>query len=171
MENRDLFEPITTDGKYDARVHIAQMIALLGHPPLEFLESERKWRDVPWCQPCPNDAGHECFFPREFWGGPFFNDDGMCDLDVSVQFGSHSTLGRFLHEQMIPTELSLSNTVQSLDGEDKAQFVDFVKQILKWVPEQRRTAKELLEHPWLDLKAERRRLEMEQNRKERSTVD
>ncbi|KAF2163346.1 hypothetical protein M409DRAFT_26383 [Zasmidium cellare ATCC 36951] len=146
MEDRDLFRrPCTEDGTYDAKAHVAQMIALLGHPPPEFLEFEKKWRDVPWV-PCPDATGKICVLPGEFWGGPFFDDDG-----------------RFLYDNMTPQDLNLSDTVRSLDEDDKASFMDFASQILKWVPEQRKTAKELLEHPWLDLKAEARRAEKRQN--------
>lgn len=65
---------------------------------------------------------------------------------------------------MIPGDLSLSDTVQSLDEDNKALFIDFIGQMLKWVPEQRKTAKELLEHPWLDLGAECRRREEKEKR-------
>ena len=39
----------------------------------------------------------------------------------------------------------------SLKGKDKQLFLDFVSQMLQWLPEERKTAKELLEHPWLVL--------------------
>ena len=37
-----------------------------------------------------------------------------------------------------------------MDGENKRQFLDFVRQILRWLPEERMTARELLDHPWMD---------------------
>jgi len=43
----------------------------------------------------------------------------------------------------------LEDTVLSLEGDDKHLFLDFIKNMLQWLPEDRRTAKELLEDPWL----------------------
>lgn len=50
---------------------------------------------------------------------------------------------------MIPNDFNLSDSVLSLKGEDKESFLDFVSHMLQWLPEERKTAKELLEHPWL----------------------
>jgi serine/threonine protein kinase len=36
-----------------------------------------------------------------------------------------------------------------IEGEEKEVFLDFVRSMLRWVPEERKTATELLEHPWL----------------------
>lgn len=36
-----------------------------------------------------------------------------------------------------------------MGGEEKAKFIGFVKRMLKWNPEERSTAKELLDDPWL----------------------
>lgn len=42
----------------------------------------------------------------------------------------------------------LSDTVSVLDDEEKKVFLDFVGGMLEWLPEKRKTAKELLEHPF-----------------------
>jgi hypothetical protein len=34
-------------------------------------------------------------------------------------------------------------------GEEKRRFVQFVKRMIAWRPEERSTAKELLDDPWL----------------------
>ncbi|EPQ55006.1 kinase-like protein [Gloeophyllum trabeum ATCC 11539] len=44
---------------------------------------------------------------------------------------------------------ALEDTVHALEGEDKALFLDFAGRMLRWLPEERATAGELLEHPWL----------------------
>lgn len=75
-DDRDLFDPCGTDGKYDPKVHIAQTIALLGYSPPELLESERKWRNVPRVPFLTDGAGRECVYPKDTWGVPSFNDDG-----------------------------------------------------------------------------------------------
>ncbi|KFZ08765.1 hypothetical protein V501_05826, partial [Pseudogymnoascus sp. VKM F-4519 (FW-2642)] len=36
-----------------------------------------------------------------------------------------------------------------LKGEDGEGFLDLLKQMVRWVPEERKSARELLEHPWL----------------------
>jgi serine/threonine protein kinase len=46
--------------------------------------------------------------------------------------------------------MTLSDSVTSLEGEDKQLFLDFISHMLQWLPEKRSTAKELLAHPWLD---------------------
>jgi serine/threonine-protein kinase SRPK3 len=44
----------------------------------------------------------------------------------------------------------LEDTISSLEEEEKHAFLDFVVgNMLCWEPEKRRTAKELLQHPWL----------------------
>lgn len=59
-------------------------------------------------------------------------------------------VGTFLYPDLVHAELSLENTISSLEGEEKRGFLDFVvKNMLCWVPEHRKTAKELLDHPWL----------------------
>jgi hypothetical protein len=45
--------------------------------------------------------------------------------------------------------LSLEDSVSALDGEAKAEFLNFVKSMLKWQPEERKRASELLEDPWM----------------------
>jgi hypothetical protein len=40
--------------------------------------------------------------------------------------------------------------VTELVGEEKRQFLDFAASMLQWLPEKRKTAKELLQHPFLE---------------------
>lgn len=58
-------------------------------------------------------------------------------------------LGNFLHQQLIPHGLKIEATVNCLEGEKKHQFLSFARKILQWLPEDRKTAKELIEDPWL----------------------
>ncbi len=59
-------------------------------------------------------------------------------------------VGTFLYPDLVPTKLSLEDTISYLEEEEKRAFLDFVvKNMLCCVPEHRKTAKELLEHPWL----------------------
>jgi serine/threonine-protein kinase SRPK3 len=47
-------------------------------------------------------------------------------------------------------EGDLESAEQQLSGEEKAQLLKFARRMLKWKPEERSSAKELLEDPWLD---------------------
>ncbi|KAL8861012.1 MAG: hypothetical protein Q9178_002525 [Gyalolechia marmorata] len=133
MENKDLFRHIrSSQGTYDPRAHLAEMIALLGPPPETLIDREMKWSEVKWSHAVPNAEGELCQTAREYYGGPFFNSEG-----------------EFLYQDVIPSNFNLSGSVLSLKGEDKQLFLDFVSHMLRWLPEERKTAKELLEHPWL----------------------
>lgn len=57
--------------------------------------------------------------------------------------------GSFAFPEMVPRELSLEARITALDGDDKLAFIDFAKQMLCWHFQDRKTAKELLTHPWL----------------------
>jgi serine/threonine protein kinase len=44
----------------------------------------------------------------------------------------------------------LADTVTELEGDEREAFLDFASGMLQWLPEKRKTAKELLQHPFLD---------------------
>ncbi|KKK14984.1 hypothetical protein P175DRAFT_0554466 [Aspergillus ochraceoroseus IBT 24754] len=52
------------------------------------------------------------------------------------------------HEAPIPS-VSLEALEKRLSGEEKEFFLAFIMSMLKWMPEERKTAKQLLEHPFL----------------------
>jgi serine/threonine protein kinase len=43
----------------------------------------------------------------------------------------------------------LENSEENLDGENKKVFLEFMRKMLRWVPEERMSAEELLQDPWL----------------------
>ncbi|KAI7193574.1 hypothetical protein KC363_g2701 [Hortaea werneckii] len=49
-----------------------------------------------------------------------------------------------------PEAMSLERAETVLEGEEKTRFLDFVRSMLKWVPEERLGAEELLRDPWLE---------------------
>ncbi|KAK4502554.1 hypothetical protein PRZ48_005979 [Zasmidium cellare] len=135
LEGRHLFTKVANgDDEYRPALHIAQMISLLGHPPSDFLQSEKAWRHVQWDPPVPKDSGKLCRYPHEYWDGPFFDDQG-----------------KFLYEDEVSKDIQLADKVTAIEGDEKVMFLDFAGQMLAWSPEHRKTARELLEHPWLDV--------------------
>ena len=47
--------------------------------------------------------------------------------------------------------LSLESFVTRFQGEEKALFIAFIRRVLKWIPEERANAQELLDDPWVDV--------------------
>lgn len=118
--------------EFSREVHIAQMIRLLGPPPLEFLKK---------CDPSIRDG--------------LFSAQGTF-LDIArnmMDTNSLACLGDFKFPHLIPPEnFNFSNLVPVLQGEDKRLFIEFVCKMLRWEPERRLTAKELYNDPWLHSK-------------------
>ena len=46
-------------------------------------------------------------------------------------------------------KVRLEDSVKNMDKEEKVLFLDFAQRLLKWKPEERGTAREMLAHPWL----------------------
>ncbi len=139
------------------------MIALLGPPPQTLIMDRAKSaRRYKWSPAFDNPEGKLCKKTEEYFGGPFWDyDTGMlfvfersrrgeiCELLTYLSLCS-SPLGEFLHKDLIPSDFRLEDSVPSLeDDPEKEQFLDFVRGMLRWVPEERKTAKELLDDPWL----------------------
>lgn len=59
-------------------------------------------------------------------------------------------LGDFRHPHLMPPEdFTFESRTKSLREEDKRLFIEFAKRMLKWLPEERATARELYKDPWL----------------------
>jgi hypothetical protein len=58
-------------------------------------------------------------------------------------------LGKWKGLVEIPS-LSLEESEENLDGESKELFLQFMRSMLRWLPEERKTARELLDDPWLN---------------------
>lgn len=57
--------------------------------------------------------------------------------------------GEFKYPEHILKDLDWEASVSRLRGEEKDLFIDFAKKMITWIPEERWTAKQLLEHPFL----------------------
>ena len=58
-------------------------------------------------------------------------------------------IGQLKTPDLVPSNFSFESAIQKLEGEDKRLFLEFVKRMIKWRPQERSTANELLEDPWL----------------------
>lgn len=119
------------DLEYNAKSHLAEMISLLGMPSPEFIERSHQALVYEW--PC------EIHFPGgklaknalELYDGPFFSEDG-----------------KFLHQQLIP-DRKIEDSLPLLDEKSRNELLAFLKRMLTWDPEERATARELLDDPFL----------------------
>ncbi|EFR01118.1 CMGC/DYRK protein kinase [Nannizzia gypsea CBS 118893] len=100
-------DPSPEKGYYATRAHLAEIIALLGAPPLDLLQKGIRSKE-------------------------FFSEDGKWIADCPIPEGK-----------------SLEKAEVVLSGRNKEMFLDFVRGMLTWRPEDRKTAKEFLGHPWL----------------------
>ncbi|KAJ5365154.1 hypothetical protein N7517_008040, partial [Penicillium concentricum] len=48
-----------------------------------------------------------------------------------------------------PSNFNFEDSLNHIQNEDKRMFIEFVQRMIKWNPEERNTAKELLQDPWL----------------------
>ncbi|KAE8141307.1 kinase-like domain-containing protein [Aspergillus pseudotamarii] len=108
FEGKHMFYGNDPDGKgYSTRAHLAEVIGLLGPPPLDMLKRGRRSNE-------------------------FFNEDGQWKQDIAI-----------------PSQ-SLETSESFLEGRNKEMFLAFMRGMLQWKPEDRKTARELLEDPWLN---------------------
>lgn len=111
---------------YTTRAHLAEVIAMLGHPPVDLLRRGTRSRD-------------------------FFTEEGTLQPQPQPHAFSptftHCCLGQWCADA---EDVSLEESEENLEGENKKQFLDFVRSMLRWRPEDRKTAKELLNDPWLN---------------------
>ncbi|BCS28512.1 putative serine/threonine-protein kinase [Aspergillus puulaauensis] len=132
--NTELFQQVhDTDSLYTAKPHLAEMVALLGPPPTQLIARSDIMAQHDWPEPVRGATGKLCSNGREFFGGPFFNEEGD-----------------FLHEDLMPTR-ALQDTIPFVDEKDRASFLDFAQGMLTWLPEDRKSAGELMKHPFLKL--------------------
>jgi serine/threonine protein kinase len=102
-----------------------------------------------WSQPVTNESSKLCNNAEEFFGGPFFDADGELTTLSHVEiWHSDHVQNNFRHSDLIPLR-SLADTAPFLEEEDPEAFLSFVRQMLTWLPEKRKTARELMDHPFL----------------------
>lgn len=120
FEGRHMFYGEDPDGRgYSTRAHLAEVIALLGPPPLDLIK---------------RGARSDEFFTKN---------------------------GKWRNEVPIAKPTTLEDNENFLEGKNKEKFIKFVRAILQWRPEDRKTAKELLQDPWLNSPWPSTRIKME----------
>ncbi|EGC45498.1 protein kinase [Histoplasma capsulatum var. duboisii H88] len=78
IQGRELFQHIhNTQGHYAAKSHLAEMIGFLGPPPRELVEKARSMSGQQWPEPIKVEDDEICASAMEYFGGPFFDGDGM----------------------------------------------------------------------------------------------
>ncbi|CCE35386.1 uncharacterized protein CPUR_06814 [Claviceps purpurea 20.1] len=130
-DNDMLENSVDDDGKYDAHVHLAQLISMSGEPPPLLVKRERMCRENKLDDFVVNSKGKVCETMNEYWGGPFFDDDG-----------------RMIRKDLIKEKNGIPDFLNDFTEKDRSQFLDLANNMIRWLPENRKTAAELLQHPF-----------------------
>lgn len=152
LAGEDLFQRVyDKKGDYSAKYHLADMISLIGPIPRELVQRERAMREWRWAPEALNSQGKLCNNAVDFYGGPFIDDDGMCQYRSFIVSITYHVKGQFIGFKLVTFDRSLPNLVPECitAGQEMDDFLDFMRQILFWLPEERKSAAELRKHPWL----------------------
>ncbi|KAG6149317.1 hypothetical protein E4U50_007527 [Claviceps purpurea] len=154
LGDSDMLEnSVDDDGKYDAHVHLAQLISMSGEPPPLLVKRERMCRENKLDDFVVNSKGKVCETMNEYWGGPFFDDDGTLHfqgprLQVSSPTLSNYSVGRMIRKDLIKEKNGIPDFLNDFTEKDRSQFLDLANNMIRWLPENRKTAAELLQHPF-----------------------
>lgn len=110
---------------YSTRAHLAEVIGLLGPPPLDLIKRGKR-------------------------GPEFFADDGKSQIVQTCSRNLIDNAGTWKAIIDLPSDVSLEDFESFMEGEKKAAFLKFMRRMLQWRPEDRATAKQLLDDPWLN---------------------
>lgn len=69
------------------------MIALLGPVPKSLVDRERNMRHWRWSPEARNHEGKLCNNAADFFGGPFFSDDGKPQVEFTPKFKPQLIIG------------------------------------------------------------------------------
>lgn len=131
FEQRLLFDGrVRVTDQYSAEGHLREMVHQLGPAPAELIRRSK------FGSRYFNNAGTEnpnippvCIL-CVFW-------PSLADIGTVLKLPSLDAPKFRLHEE-------------NLEGAQQNEFIDFMKFMLKWLPEELPSAGELLQHPWLD---------------------
>lgn len=94
---------------------------------------------------------HHFTFSSEKWRNPQCIWPEWSVIVCQSENGANGHIGKWLGVGgvSIPS-ISMEESEENLSSQDKQQFLHFMWSMLQWVPEERKTAKELLDDPWLN---------------------
>lgn len=125
LKNKDLFDPKRHGAEeYDEQRHLGQITALIGPPPQHLLDEGE--RTSKFYKPSATTQNRKKNTQKVRYTGQL-KDPGW-----------------------IPDDFSFESSITCMEGEEKGRFIRFIKRMLKWDPDERATASELLEDPWLN---------------------
>ena len=128
FERRHLFYGNDPNGKgYSTRAHLAEVMGVLGPPPLDMPQRGKR--------------SHE-----------FFTEDGKYPFPARhfAKAYEDDVAKKWKQDIEIPIGTSLETSEQFLEGRNKEMFIAFMRGMLQWRPEDRKTAKDLLQDPWVN---------------------
>jgi serine/threonine protein kinase len=106
------------------------MTALLGSPPPEFLNRSKETRKY-W------DEGGKCHRQQTL------------NLYCLLILTNSLDLGKWKGPVPLPNEKTLQSLSKTLAKDDKEKFLDFIRLLLHWIPEERLSSGHASYHPWL----------------------
>ncbi|KAI2672753.1 hypothetical protein DTO013E5_5509 [Penicillium roqueforti] len=111
----------------------------------DFLEGRTLFESVdPHIVEDYDDATHLAYITSLL--GPAPKDFVRRGKRTSIFYTAAGTLKR---EDLVPSNFSFESSISKFNGEEKRMYIKFVNRMIKWNPEERSTAKELLQDPWL----------------------
>jgi len=140
FESRNLFNGRNLEGELSNAHHLAEMISILGPPPPEFLKHSEKCLDY-W------DETGKCEKSTDVLP-PYLHDENRMTYLLPYVKWLKLRAGNWRGLVDIP-DTSLDQVEVKLNGENKENFLRFMRRMLQWEPEKRATAKGLLLDPWL----------------------
>lgn len=110
--------------RYSEHLHLAQMISILGPPPVEFLRRSEK--------------------SKLFWDEEGTYNDSACIGNSELM----NFIGTWKGGVPIPAT-NFSDEESRLEGEEKGLFLVFMRKMLQWKPEDRKGIRDIIEDEWL----------------------
>jgi serine/threonine-protein kinase SRPK3 len=95
-----------TEKRYLTRAHLAELVAMLGPPPMDMLERGARSKE-------------------------FFDGEGETALPKYRLKLTEALLGNWIAKVYIPQGLTLERSEENLDGEKKEEFLQFVRCMLQ----------------------------------------
>ena len=134
MEENSLFHLYKYESREQSTArHLASMVALIGPPPSEFLNRNKPETSKYW-----DDQGVYC----------------LQTTDASETKLTYMFLGNWIASPAVPEGGSFESFVKNLNGREKTAFIDFMRSLLRWLPEERPFSAQAYGHPWLNRKSD-----------------